>query len=185
MRWDELFADLEGQLDAAAAAELAGEVADRTRRESAVLRLVDRARAARGARVQVRALGAGTVDGVLRDVGPQWLLLAETSGREALVPFTAVLAVTGLAAPTAPPGSGGTVFERLGLGAALRGIARDRAPVTAWLTDASTVSGTLERVGADFVEMSAHAAGEVRRPGEVSGVRAIPFGALAVLRRAV
>jgi hypothetical protein len=180
MRWDDLFRDLEAQLEAAAAAELDAEVTDRTRRESALLELVDRARAAVGHPVALRVLGAGPVDGVLVQVGAQWLLLHETSGRDALVPLTAVVSLAGLRAWTAVPGEGGQVFARLGLGSALRGIARDRLPVQLWLTDAGVLAGTLDRVGADFVEVTEH--GEVRRRGDLTAVRTIPFAAVALLR---
>lgn len=182
MRWDELFRDLEAQLEAAGAAELDAEVADRTRREGARLSLVDRARGAAGHRVSVRVLGAGALEGVLREVGSQWLLLAEDGGRDAVVPLAAVASLTGLARWTGVPGSGGRVFARLGLASALRGIARDRAPVSLWLVDGSLLTGTLDRVGADFVELSAHGAGEPRRRQEVAEVRTVPFGALALVR---
>lgn len=182
MRWDDLFRDLEAQLDAAEAAELDAEVADRTRREAAQLALVDRSRAAVGHPVVVRVLGAGPVDGVLVDVGPQWLLVAEKGGREVLVPSTAVVSLAGLRAWSGTPGSGGQVLARLGLGHALRGIARDRLPVQVWLTDASVVSGTVDRVGADFLEVTEHGAGEPRRRGDVTGVRTVPFAGLALVR---
>jgi hypothetical protein len=182
MRWDDLFRDLEAQLEAAASAELDAEVADRVRREAALLGLVDRARAAVGHPVVLRVLGAGPVDGVLADVGSQWLLVAETGGREVLVPLTAVVSLVGLRAWSEVPGSAGQVFARLGLGSALRGIARDRLPVQVGLTDGSVVSGTVDRVGADFVEVSEHGPGEPRRRSEVAAVRTIPFGALALVR---
>jgi len=182
MRWDDLFRDLEAQLAAAGAAELDAEVADRARREAALLGLVDRARAAVGHPVVIRVLGAGPVDGVLADVGSQWLLVTEPGGREVLVPVTAVASLAGLRAWSGVPGSGGQVFARLGLGAALRGIARDRLPVQACLTDGSVLTGTVDRVGADFLEVTEHGAGEARRPGEVSGVRTVPFTALALVR---
>jgi hypothetical protein len=182
MRWDDLFRDLEAQLAAATGAELDAEVADRSRREAALLGLLDRARAAVGHPVLVRVLGAGPVDGVLSDVGSQWLLMAETGGREVLVPLAGVVSLSGLRAWSGVPGETGAVFARLGLGSALRGIARDRLPVQVWLTDASVVSGTVDRVGADFVEVTEHGAGEPRRRGEVGAVRTIPFAALALVR---
>ena len=181
MRWDDLFRDLEAQLEAAAAAELDAEVADRTRREAAQLALVDRARAAVGHPVTLRVLGAGPVDGLLADVGAQWLLLAEPSGRQALrAAECACCRWRGCAPGRSVPGEGGQVFARLGLGSALRGIARDRLPVQVVLTDGSVLAGTLDRVGSDFVELTEH--GEVRRRGEVTGVRTVPFAALALLR---
>ena len=129
MRWEELFADLEAQLVAAEAAAEHAEVTDRSRREAAALTVVDRVRLSAGMHVQVRVEGGAAVEGEIREVGSQWLLVAERQGQEALIPLAAVVAVRGLGTLSGAPGSAGLVFERLGLGAALRGIARDRAAV--------------------------------------------------------
>ena len=181
MRWEALFADLEAQLDAAATEELNAEVADRTRRELARLHLVDRARAAVGATVTVAA-GAVTVSGTLTRVGPDWWLLREQTALEALIPLTAVGWVAGLPAAVVDPESVGAVESRLGLAHALRGVARDRAPVTLVLTDGRALTGTIDGVGADFVDVSEHAPGEARRPAQVRGARTVPFAAVAVVR---
>lgn len=183
MRWDELFADLDGQLDDAAASELASEVADRTRREVAALSLVDRARAARGHPLRVQLLARESVSGLLLDVGVHWLLLRDEIGRDVLVPWTAVVSVLGLGQGSVAPEQGGQVFRRLGLTAALRAIARDRATVTIGLVDGSLVSGTLDRVGLDFVEISEHPVGEARRPARVSAVRTIAHTGLVTITR--
>lgn len=182
MRWDELFRDLEAQLASAEGAEHDAEVADRTRREGAMLGLADRARGAVGSRVSAHVMGAGAVDGVLRDVGADWLLVDEGGGREALLTRAAVLSLAGLTAWSAAPGSGGQVFRRLGLGSALRGIARDRSGVRVWLVDGSVLAGTVDRVGGDFLEVSTHGPGEPRRRSAVTSVRTVPFAALAVIR---
>ena len=183
MRWDELFADLEAQLDGAATADLAGEVADRTRREIAAVSLVDRARAAVGHAVRVQVLGPGECSGQLLEVGAQWLLVRDAAGRDVLAPWTAVVALTGLGLASVPSTEGGQVFRRLGLTAALRAISRDRAGVLIGLVDGSVVSGTLDRVGLDFVEISEHPLGEARRSGQVSAVRAVAHAGLATITR--
>lgn len=183
MRWDELFADLEGQYDAAGAAELAGEVRDRTRREAALLSLTDRLRAAPGAALIVVVRGAGTVHGELLDVGPDWLLLREQGSTEVLVPLAAVLGVTGAGARSETPGSLGEVGRRLDLAWALRGIARQRAGVQLVLRDASVLAGTLDRVGADHADLAEHPAGEARRAAAVRQVRMVPLTAIAAVRR--
>ena len=182
MRWDELFRDLEGQLDAAEGAELAAEVADRTRREVAELRLLDRLAPAEGHEVRLQVAGAGSVRGRLDQVGAEWLLVSEAAGRQALVPVGAVLAVAGLGVLSRAPGQESPVLARLGLGSALRAIARDRLQVSVALRDSSALTGTVDRVGADFLEIAEHGPGEPRRRGEVSGMRAVPFGAIAVVR---
>lgn len=183
MRWEDLFRDLEAQLEAEQAAELDAEVADRTRREAALLGLVDRARAAIGHSVQLRVNGAGSLQGTLVEVAVAWLLIAEPSGRESLVPWSAVVSMSGLLTWSGVPGAGGQVAARAGLGSVLRRVARDRLPVQVTLVDGAVLGGTVDRVGADFLEMTEHASAEFRRRGEVSGVRTVPFHALAVLRR--
>lgn len=183
MRWAALFADLEAQLEAAERAELAGEVADRSRREAALVRTADRLRAAVGLPVGITLLGAGTLSGRLSDVGPDWLLVEEPGRREVLVLSDAVLAVSGLRTGTATPGSEGEVGARLDLRWALRGLARSRTPVQVVLRDGSVLTGTLDRVGADHVELAEHAPGEPRRPTAVQSVRLLPLRGLAALRQ--
>jgi hypothetical protein len=184
MRWEELFDDLEAQFDEAATAELAGEVADRSRREVSLLRLVDRLRPVIGLPLTVRLLGAGVIEGQLSAVGPDWLLLSELGGREALVAAHGAVSIGGLAAQTAVPHGEGQVAAKLDLAYALRGIVRDRSAVALTLMDGSTAAGTLDRVGADFVEVAEHAPGEPRRHDAVRAVRAYPLTALVVVRRA-
>lgn len=187
MRWEALFDDLEAQLDAAEAAELSAEVADRTRREVGLLRLVDRLRPALGHPVRLGVLGAGAANGRLLAVDPDWALLEETGGREALLPLPAVLWVSGVGAGSAPPGAEGDVAARLDLRYALRGLVRDRSVLTVVLLDGTSVAGTADRVGADFVEVTEHPLGEPPRRGAVLGVRTLPLTSLtslAALRRA-
>lgn len=182
MRWEALFADLEGELAAGAAAELALEVADRTRREVAQLRLVDRLRPAVGYPVSVTLPGASVVAGRLADVGADWVLVAEHTGREALVPLGAVFGIAGLGRFSDPPDSEGVVASRRGLRHALRSLARSRAPTLVVLLDHSVLAGTIDRVGADYLELAVHPAGELRHRAAVREVRTIPVGAIAVVR---
>ena len=182
MRWTALFDDLEAQLEAADDAELAAEVADRSRREAALLALHDRLGGSLGAPLTVQLPALGALHGGLRDSGPDWLLLEEPGGREALVPLAAVLGVTGVGPRSSVPGSGGPVARRLDLRWALRGLARSRAGVVVGLSDGSLLPGTLDRVGLDHLDLAEHPAGEVRRPTAVRSVRLVPLRALAVVR---
>ena len=182
MRWEKLFADLDAQLEAAEAAELAGEVSDRTRREQGLLRLVDRLRPAVGTSVVVTSAGAGAVTGRLLDVGVDWLLLEETGRRELLVATAAVLGIAGVGARSDVPGSDGVVGARLDLRWALRALARSRTGVQVVLVDGTVLAGTLDRVGADHVDLAEHAAGEPRRAPAVRQVRVLPLSALSALR---
>jgi hypothetical protein len=71
----------------------------------------------------------------------------------------------------------------LTLAFALRGIVRDRSPVTLSFIDGAITAGTLDRVGADFVEIAEHPPGELRRRDVVRTVRTVPLAAVAVVRR--
>ncbi len=180
MRWQALFDDLQAQAEAADAAALASEVRDRTRREAALVRTVDRLRAAVGVSVTLHVEGAGPVPGVLLDAGPDWVLLEDVASRDLLVPSAALLGVGDL--PLRAERGAGAVEDRLDVRWVLRRLARDRAPLCATLRDGSRLHGTLDRVGADHVDLAEHPPGEPRRPSSVRGVRLVPIPALALLR---
>jgi len=104
MRWEDLFADLEGQAEALGVAERAAEVAELTRLEASRLELAGRLRAAAGTSITVRCLGGWTLSGRLGAVGTGWLLLDEGGGREALLATAAVTSVAGLGRLSGRPG---------------------------------------------------------------------------------
>jgi hypothetical protein len=183
MRWDALFADLDAQAEALEHAERAGEVDERARMEMAALGLLERLRPAVGAGVRLHCTGPLTLGGVLGRVGPDWLLVDEGAGREALVALAAVQGVSGLSRLSAAPDSMPVVESRLGLSHVLRGVARDRSSVRICRTDASVIDATIDRVGTDFLEAAVHPAGEPRRHTAVRDVILIPYAALAAVRR--
>ena len=177
MRWDDLFADLGAQWDAEARRELDGEVADRTRRERALVGLHERLAAALGERVALTVRVVGALPGRVVEVGDGWLLLALETRGLALVPFASVTGVTGL------PLRGGR-GRRFGLGYALRGLSRDRATVLVTDLDGVVLSGTIDAVGRDVLELSEHAPDLPRRAEHVTGRRLVPFSAVVLVRPA-
>lgn len=181
MRWDELFRDLEAQWEQLERGEQAGEVADRTRRELASVSLADRLRAAGGSEIELALLAGERVVGRVLDTGPEWVLL-EQGRQEVLVPMAAVVWASGL--PVRAPGGVplGAVAARMGLGIVLRGLVRERAPVSVTTVDGSVSTGTFDRVGADAVDLAVHEPGLARRAGAVRGVRVLPFRALVSVR---
>ena len=182
MRWQRLFADLSAQLEEAEASVEHAEAASRARAEVGAVRLTDRLRGAAGSALVLRCRGAGQLAGVLTDVGSDWVLLEDERGAEVLVAAPAVLAVAGLGRRTAPEAASGAVHVRLDLRRALRGLARDRTAVQVVLEDGALLSGTLDRVGADFVEIAEHPLDVPRRASAVQGVHAVALAAVAVVR---
>jgi hypothetical protein len=180
--WEDLFADLEGEFDAAEAAELAAEIEDRTRRESARLRLVDRLRAATGIPLMVDVRHLGTLRAVVADVGSDWLLLHEERNQQALVPLSSIMGVVGLSDRAEEPDLESPVASRLSLGYALRALARARTCVVLTLTDGVTRTGTVNQVGADHLVLVEHERDEVPVPNAIRHVSVIPFHAIVAVR---
>ena len=129
----------------------------------------------------VTVIGAGVLRGRLLDAGTDWLLLEESGAREVLVPLRGVLGISGVGARAAAPDHG-PVAKRLDLRWALRGLARSRTGVALGLLDGTLVTGTLDRVGADHLDLAEHGQDEARRAGAVRQVRLVPLAALAVVR---
>lgn len=173
MRWDALFDDLEAQLARQEAGELDAEIAERVRAERGQVLLSERLLAQQGRPLRV-GVPSAVVVGTVLDAAPSWVVLAAGID-QVLIPIDAVVTVEGLSRATAlPPGA---VLRRLGLGHALRALARDRATVRV-NTAATVLTGTIDRVGADHLDLALHAAGEWRRSGAVTGVATVTFRGL-------
>lgn len=185
MRWTELFDDLEAQVAAQEEAERRGEVAEHTRDSWGRVALADRYLADLGRFVRVRVLGGVSLEGKLSELGHGWLVLADSAGarpRESLVVTANVLTVQGLSGRS-DVGRPGRVQRTLGLRHILRALSRDRSTVRAHLVEGGILTGTIDRVGADHLDLGAHPADLPRRTREVHSVLTIPVASLAALIR--
>jgi hypothetical protein len=90
--------------------------------------------------------------------------------------------VEGLGRGAEPPAD--EVDARLGLGHVLRQLARDRATVAVALCDGAVMTGTIDRVGADALDIAEHPADAARRAEAVTGVRTVRLAAIATVRPA-
>lgn len=153
MRWERLFAELEAEAAELADLDRDAEIADRTRAELARVRWTDRLRAATGSTVRVRVVGGDLVDGAVRRVAVDWLLLT-AGAHQVLVPVDAVVGVEGVGPATAPAPTGAAAATTPTWAAAWRVLSRDRAVVRVVRVGGSTVTGVPVRVGADFVELA-------------------------------
>jgi hypothetical protein len=69
--------------------------------------------------------------------------------------------------------------RRFHLALALRELARQREPVRVELVDGNAVTGTIEAVGSDCLELAEHEVGEARREAAVRVHRFAAFAAIA------
>lgn len=151
-----LFDDLEQQAEGLALVQRDEVVLDRLRDEYAEVDLLSRLHASTGRDVVMTTRGAGDLPGVLGRVGSDWCLLERSrwgaSPVEVLVHLPLVTSIRGLA-DAAEPAAARSVLARLGLTACLRRLAEAGGTHTLRLTDGTARSGSLGRVGADFVEL--------------------------------
>jgi hypothetical protein len=175
VRWDRLFGDLEAQIDADDRAVFEAELGDLVRAERAAVRLVDRLRAHVGCDVVLHLVAGEPARGALLEVGADWVLL-RSGVHDVLVPGVAVASVSGLSRSAvndeAKPGLS------LRLTTVLRGLAGDRSTVAVELAGGSTLHGTIDRVGADHVDLAVHALDEPRRQTSVAGARTLVTAAI-------
>jgi hypothetical protein len=182
-RWEQLVGDLESQAQTWDTAERAGEISERARAEFGQVRLIDRLRPARDEQLAIHCVGGVVIQGAARRIVSDGVLVSEPGGREALIALAHVLVVLGLGRMADVPDAETVVESRIGLRNLARSIARDRSGVRVHLSNGSTLDGTLDRVGADFVEVALHPGGESRRRGAVRQLAAVPLAALVAIRR--
>ena len=183
MRWDALFDDLESQLHSAASARQETEIRERTRTEQARMTLAQRLGGQLGKPIRVTTGAGRSVHGVLSNVGAQWIAIT-VEGGTTVVPFASLQGIRGLGRAVGEPL--GVVEARLGLGSVLRVLSRDRMPVAVWLTLSRTrLTGVIDRVGADFVDVGSGYGDEAGRQGAAREVLTLPLAAIDSLDSAV
>jgi hypothetical protein len=202
MRWDNLFSDLESQLEYGLNAE-ESELEDeeerlRLGRLSLRERILGMVRVAdRGAHYSIVLVLSGglTVSARVKTIGKDWLAAdidAATSGerqrgRQCIVPFGAIegLSLTRRqlrhsleARPVGERAS--AITDRLGLPFLLRDLCRRRSTVEVRLAT-ETLFGTIDRVGRDHLDLAVHEATVVRRDVDVLGYRLVALDAVVML----
>ena len=192
MRWDRFFEDLEDQLDSEWEAERAALDTETERLRLARVPARDRlvAMTREGREVSVALRDADTVIGRVTRVGADWIaVLSDGAGATAvIVPLHAVVAlgapIETLLASVRDADAGPAIAERMGIGFVLRDLVRRRIPVTLVLVGGASLHGTIDRAGADHLDLALHEPGSPRRASSVSGYRLVPFDALVAVRLA-
>lgn len=196
MRWDNLFDDLESQLEQGLEADDVDQRAEEERLRLSRLTLRDRLISIQRSGGDRAILRLRLSDGSPASVRPatfgkDWIsgdLVEESArGSQCIVSLAAVGQVAldrqevtdslGVAAlePT------GSLASRLGIAFVLRDLCRRRRSVEL-LTAFGTVHGTIDRVGRDHLDLAVHERGTARRENEVVQYRMVSFGQLLLVR---
>ena len=198
MRWENLFDDLETQLERELTAEeLDLEVEEerlRLGRLSVRDRLVALHEAQSGSEYRIAvtlttgerlvvhpvAFGRDWFSADVATEGSRTLQCLVPLGALASVALDPALVPRSLAGPAAPDGHP-SLSARLGLTFVLRDLCRRRRAVDLVLA-AGEVHGTLDRVGRDHVDLAVHDRGAARREREVREIRIVPLAGLLLVR---
>ena len=200
MRFDDLFADLEGQLEQELLTEENELRVEEERLRLGRLGLRDRLMALsadRGlgavAAIRFELLGGTPVTVRPTTFGRDWLAGEVIDGSpwhpQCIVPFGAITAVIlgrGQVDPSlehTASDAQGRLIDRIGLPFVLRDLCRRRASVEV-LSAGGAAHGTIDRVGRDHIDLAVHEAGTPRRDRAVRQYRIVPLEQIRLLRLA-
>ena len=194
MRWQNLFDDLESQLESELGADEVDLLAEEERLRLGRLTLRDRIRAVHAgepaAPLGVTLRSGERVTVALAAIGRDWVAGELDAGvlRSAIIPLAAVMtldpagdqlavSLRGDPAPEPPTALSG----RLGLAFVLRDLCRRRAGVEVHV-GGERLHGTIDRVGRDHLDLAEHAPGEPRRTTAVARIRIVAFTGLDLVK---
>ncbi len=202
MRWDNLFSDLESQLEFGLTTEEDNLQAEEERLRIGRLGIRDRivamvAVADRGAHYPLSLILtgrdiSGAIEVVIQNIGRDWLaaeIVGETDrGRQCVIPLAAVSGIA-LARrqlrhslePGKATSPAGALADRLGFPFILRDLCRRRTGVEVTLVG-ETLFGTIDRVGRDHLDLAIHEAGTPRRNTEVRALRIVALDVVLMIR---
>jgi hypothetical protein len=191
VRWDSFFDDLEGQLASEWEAERAAldTEAERLRLSRVALRerlatLIDRERDAAPPSFEV---ADGTVlAAAVTGVGADWVALEGGRSGALVVPFGSICAIgmphADVLRSARPAAARSALADRMTFGFVVRDLVRRRVAVSLHLTQGRVFAGTIDRAGADHLDIALHEPGAPRRAASVTGHRIVPFAGVAWIR---
>jgi hypothetical protein len=199
MRFDLLFDDLESQLESQLAIEGAQKRGEEERLRAARTSVRDRLAALAGkpgqgvgGSIRVRLIDGSALDVTPVAVGRDWFAADLPGGGECVVPLAAVASFSLTTAqvmasregmPDAQPAAPGALSAKIGIGVVLRDLARRRIPLDVLSrAEPAPVHGTIDRVGADHLDLAMHERGAARRASGVLEHRIMALGAVTLLR---
>jgi hypothetical protein len=198
MRWDNLFDDLESQLEQELTAEEVDLQAEEERLRLARLGIRDRLRSLSSApatddrSLHLLLADSSRVTVLPATFGRDWMAgeLLEQSGKrpQCVVALDAIDGAT-LSRDQVLQSLGGTGAEespsslsaRLGMPFVLRDLCRRRQPVELRLRDGQ-LYGTIDRVGRDHIDLAVHEPGTPRRESAVREYRVVRLSQIVMLR---
>jgi hypothetical protein len=192
VRWDRFFDDLEDQLASEWEAERYALDTEAERLRLSRVRLAERLTllgtrdTASPPTAAFELIDGTTLRASVSGAGADWVALAEERGGAVIAPFHAILAVaathTDLLRTARPLPPRSPLSDRLTFGFVLRDLVRRRAGVAVHLASGRSLTGTIDRAGADHLDLALHEPGAPRRSGAVVGYRIVPFAAVAWIR---
>ena len=193
MRWDRFFDDLEGQLASEWEAERAALDTEAERLRLSRVALHERlslltGRDAAAPIISVELSDDTTLRATVTGIGADWVALHPAEGRPGavVVPFAGIVGIGmphhDLLRSARPAPSRSTLAERMTFGFVLRDLVRRRAGVAVHLTTGRVLTGTIDRAGADHLDLALHDPGTPRRADAIAGHRIVPFSAVAWVR---
>ena len=202
VRWDRFFDDLEDQLASEWEAERAAldTEAERLRLSRVTLRerlnaLAERDRASSAPSFEL--IDGTVLKAEVSAVGADWVGLEPAGGfsdsGHSVVPGAVIAPIGAICAigmphpdllrsarPAASRPTG--LSDRMTLGFVLRDLVRRRTAVAIHITGGRVLTGTIDRAGADHLDLALHEPGSPRRADAVTGYRVVPFTAIVWLR---
>lgn len=191
MRWERFFDDLEDQLASEWEAERAALDTEAERLRLSRVTLADRLHQLVSrddpTTASFELSDGATLRASVTGVGADWAALMPEGRRgAALTPFAAIHAIgmphADLLRSARPAPARSVLVERLPFGFVLRDLVRRRIGVSIHLASGRTLSGTIDRAGADHLDLALHDPGAPRRTDAVTGYRIVPLTAVAWVR---
>ena len=175
-----VFDDLEAEFEAGLRREAEQETMAAVRAELGSTVLWEQLARRVGSEV-VAVAGGRAVRGEVVASYPEFLVLQAAGGAEHLIHYGPAVSFALPADPPALRPAPGPAARRYQFALALRELARRREPVRIALGDGTSVDGTIEAVGSDYLEVAEHDPGEARRRAAVRARRFLGFAAVAAV----